>query len=477
MKKILALVLALAMMATMMIAFGEAEAKTYDLQGMTVKVRLWDSPNPYSADTDQVNIDKWLPIYEAAKAKYNCEFEFYSPTVEYDEFTTEWLQSVASGSPAWHITNNFSAMWLLAMVGNNGLEDISKALETIEMPEVFKKTAAAGDGVYGFVTGYQGTEGLVYNRAMIEEAGMEYTPTEMFMMGKWSYNDFYDYMVELQSKLPEGTYAFFIDPNYWSIFASTCNGTAHITNDLEVTMAGDAYIETMEFLQKLWNAGVCRMPNVTESGGYDNWGTPAATFDKGVEVAMTHRAGWQYGGMNNNGIDWGFVGYPWGSQVTLGVEGDYTTLSDNYRCAFYDYGMMGNVLAGVENDFPGIEKEYLLEALVNLSYDLWVSEERQAELAAMVNEEPGETAIDMGAYNTEEDAILYNFLKERNIYNCSSTLGNMEGIYACSYTGDDNITSFNSAIRYAIYDNLSMRSVLEAIAPQIEANLVAAGLK
>ncbi|MBQ4227474.1 MAG: extracellular solute-binding protein, partial [Clostridia bacterium] len=335
---------------------------------------------------------------------------------------------------------------------------------------------SVGDGVYGFVTSYQGTEGLVYNRAMIEEAGMEYTPTEMFMQAKWSYNDFYDYMVELQSKLPEGTWAFFIDPNYWNIFASAANGTAAVSNDLELTMTSEPYIETMEFLQKLWNAGVCRMPNVTESGGYDNWGTPAATFDKGVEVAMTHRAGWQYGGLNNNGIDWGFVPYPWGSNVTLGVEGDYTTLSDTYKAAFYDYGCLGNILSGVENDFPGIEKDYLIEALTHLTYDLFVSAERQAELAAMVNEEAAETEIDMGAYNTIEDATLYNFLKTRTIYNNSSTLGNAD-LLNCTYNGDERISWFGGAIRYAVYDNLSMRAVLEAVAPQIEANLVAAGMK
>jgi hypothetical protein len=476
MKKLACLVLALALLATMFVAFGEGTELKYDLKGMTVKIRLWDFPNPYSEDTDQVNIDKYLPIFDAAKAAYNCEFEFYTPTVEYDDFTTEWLQSIASGSPCWHITNNFSAMWLIAMSANNGLEDISKALETIEMPEVFKTTVSVGDGVYGFVTSYQGTEGLVYNRAMIEEAGMEYTPTEMFMQGKWSYNDFYDYMVELQSKLPEGTWAFFIDPNYWNIFASAANGTAAVSNDLELTMTSEPYIETMEFLQKLWNAGVCRMPNVTESGGYDNWGTPAATFDKGVEVAMTHRAGWQYGGLNNNGIDWGFVPYPWGSNVTLGVEGDYTTLSDTYKAAFYDYGCLGNILSGVENDFPGIEKDYLIEALTHLTYDLFVSAERQAELAAMVNEEAAETEIDMGAYNTIEDATLYNFLKTRTIYNNSSTLGNAD-LLNCTYNGDERISWFGGAIRYAVYDNLSMRAVLEAVAPQIEANLVAAGMK
>lgn len=474
MKKLLCLVLALALVAMSFCVATAEEEKKYDLQGMTVKVRNWDSPNPYAEDCTDVDKEKWLPIYEAAKAKYNCEFEFYEPTVEYDEFTTEWLQSIAAGSPAWHITNNFSAMWLLTMCANGGLEDISKALESLQIPETFKKTVSAGDGVYGFVTGYQGTEGLVYNRAMIEEAGMDMTPGEMFMAGKWSYNEFYDYMVELQSKLPEGTYAFFIDPNYWQIFASAANGTQHVDNELNVTMTSDAYIETMEFLQKLWNAGVCRMPDTTEDGGYDEWSTPSRTFDQGVEVAMTHRAGWQYGGMNNNGVDWGFVPYPWGSNVTC--EGDYTTLSDTYRSAFYDYGCMGNILAGVENDFPGIEKEYLLEALTNLCFDLFVDADKQAQLAAEAAGEGAEKELELGSYNYMEDAIIYDFLKSRTVYNNSSTIG---GFIRVDYLDDPDIqnASFSKTVEYAVYKNLSMRSVLEAIAPQVEADLIDAGLK
>ena len=81
-------------------------------------------------------------------------------------------------------------MWLITMTANNGLEEIGKALETLQMPEVFKETVVSGEGVYGFVTSYQGTEGLVYNKAMIEEAGIEFTPTEMFLNGTWSYDDF-----------------------------------------------------------------------------------------------------------------------------------------------------------------------------------------------------------------------------------------------------------------------------------------------
>ena len=467
MRKLFCLVLAVVMVASLFAAFAEGTETKYDLQGMTVKVRLWDSPNPYKEDTDQVDKDKWLPIFEGVKEKYNCEFEFYEPTVEYDDFTKEWLQSIASGSPAWHVTNNFSAMWLIAMTANDGLVDISKALETIEMPQIFKETAAVGDGVYGFVTGYQGTEGLVYNRAMIQEAGMEYTPTEMFMQAKWSYNDFYDYMVELQSKLPEGTYAFFIDPNYWNIFASAANGTAAVSNDLELTMTSEPYIETMEFLQKLWNAGVCRMPNQTESGSYDNWGTPAATFDKGVEVAMTHRAGWQMGTLNSNGLDWGFVPYPWGSGATLGEEGNYKSL-ENYYGAYYDTGYTGSVLKGVEVDFPGLDAEYVTKALVNLMYDLLCDEDQKADIKAKAD--PDYMPEPEGQFADELSGELHAWLKLRTRYNPIAAI-NSAGL-GMSYGGE---VSLYGLTRKPFDDGTAIRSTFEAAVPEIEASFRDAG--
>lgn len=59
MKKLLSLVLAFAMLLSVcVLAHGEEAAQKYDLKGMTVKVRNWDTPNPYAAETDQVDKDK-----------------------------------------------------------------------------------------------------------------------------------------------------------------------------------------------------------------------------------------------------------------------------------------------------------------------------------------------------------------------------------------------------------------------------------
>ena len=335
MKKTMTACLVLALLCSCTRSGTEQSSKTegslgdvYDLKGNTVIVRLWDSPNPYDAETSEADKAKWLPIYEAAKKKYNCNFEFYTSTANYDDMPAEWIKSVAGGKPAWHITNNLSSMWLMQLAANKALVDISKPLKNIGIPEIYQQTGKVKNGIYGFNLG-AGTEGLVFNRKMIAEAGMKYTPSEMFKMGKWSYDDFYAYVTELQNKLPKGTYAFFIDPNYWQIFAAPANGSMPIDNNFNFTALDKGFVESIEFLQKLMKAGVVRPADTDKEGKPDFWTTPAVTFDKGVEVAMTHRAMWQVGGLKGNGVDWGYVPYPWGSQVKLAKAGDYTSLSSN----------------------------------------------------------------------------------------------------------------------------------------------------
>ena len=47
--------------------------------------------------------------------------------------------------------------------------------------------------------------------------------------------------------------------------------------------------------------------------------------------------------------------------MKLGTEGDYTPVPE-FRTAYYDMGVMGVMLAGVEKDFPDLEKDYVIKA-------------------------------------------------------------------------------------------------------------------
>ncbi len=468
MKKLVTMVLVIAMFAMMMPAAFALNENGYDLQGNTVIIRLWDNVNPYAEDVSDVDKAAWLPVYEAIKEAYNCNFEFYTSTSEWDDMPAEWIQSVAGGDPAWHITNNLSSMWAMNLGVNGALADISAGLEELDMPQLFKDAGMVGEARYGFITGFPGPEGLVFNRQMIYDAGMEYDPGEMFAMGKWDYESFYNYMVELQSKLPEGHYAFFIDPNYWGIFAPPANGgQMAVHSDFTVGITSDEYIESFELLEKLIAAGCVRPANVTDSGDPDYWGTPAATFDAGVEVAMTHRAGWQMGGLNNTLSSWGYVPYPWGSGATLTVEGDYTSL-ENYYGTYYDLGLTGAVLEGIEVDFPGLEVEYVEKALVNLIYDLLWTEEAKAEIKAMAD--PDFVLEPESQFSDELSAELHTWVKQHTKFNPIANLQNA-GL-GKSYGGE---VSLYGLTRKPFNDGTSVRSTFEAAIPEIEASFRDAG--
>ncbi len=467
MKKTLAMILAVVLaLGCASFSFAE-EAYKYDLKGNTVKLRMWDSPNPYAEETSEADKALWLPRYEAIKAAYNCEFEFYTSTSEWDDMPAEWIQAVAGGVPSWHVTNNLSSMWVMNLAANGALADIKAALATLDVPQLFKDAGNVGDGSYGFITGYPGPEGLVFNRTMIEEAGMEMDPGEMFAEGMWDYESFLAYMTELQTKLPEGTYSFFIDPNYWGIFAPVANGgTMAVNTDFTLGLNGDLYIETFELLEKMIAGGLVRPVNRNEAGDPDYWGTPAATFDAGVEVAMTHRAPWQMGGLNNSGFSWGFVPYPWGSGATLTGD-DYTSL-ENYYGSYYDLGLTGAVLEGCEVDFPGLDAAYVKEALVNLIFDLLWDEEEKANIKAMAEDD---YVIEYENFFADElSAELYAWTKMHTKFN---PVANINGAgLGMSYGGE--VTLYNLT-RKPFDDGTAIRATFEAAVPEIEASFRDAG--
>ncbi len=428
--------------------------KKYDLKGVTITLldqSDLSGKNPENAEEDYLKAERQAHL-DYIQEKYNVKLEFVKvPTDDWDNMPAEIVSAYTSGNPVADVMDAYYQQ-LDTYVTNDILYDMS---------DIFAQSGDFNSNSYFSWCGSQwgvsqgmGGEGLYYNKTMIEEAGMEYTPAEMFDKGMWDYDSCYEYLKELKSKMAEDEYPLFVAPYYWALWATHANGVKIWQDNGNLGYIEEPFLEAMEFLQKLINEGLAAIPDssVTESGAtsYNNWGYPGSTFDAGETIAISHRAAWQAAGLVDK-FELGYVPYPWGSNVSLdeskiGQEGAYLTLDSNYMGSYYD----GQAIVLVK----GIEKKADPLAVMTMMTELmgWDS-----LMNGYVAEEGSQSC---GWLEDGIDKELYFFQCDRQ---------------TCEFYNSINSVDFTVAFNGTIYQNKSVRSEFESFYQADMAAMIEAG--
>ena len=426
---------------------GQAVFRAYDLGGVTIT--LLDCNSLYGTNPDAYDID-YYTMYERQEhvdyieEKYNVNLEYVTSETLFEDYYWDWneyenniVSAYESGRQVDVMMDYYEVMDIL--VAEDIFYDMSDAFAKTG---TFKNTAlySWSDGQWGVSRPYN-SEGLYYNKTWIEELGMEYTPAEMFDMGMWDYDNCYEYLKEMKSKMAEDDYPIYVAPYYWGLWATHANGVKIWQDDGRLGYTNEYFLETMEFLQKLIDEDIAAIPEIVgqnDAGlnSYNNWGFPGATFDAGEKVAIAHRADWQAAGLVDK-FELGYVPYPWGSNVSLdesliGQSGAYLTLDDNYMGSYYD----GEVIAltkGIEQKADPIAVMTMVAELVG-----WDS--------VMKNYVPEEDMQDCGWLEEGIDEDLFFFT-------CSREAGE-------SYNATQNIL-FELPWTRMIYEKMDVRETCE----------------
>ena len=417
--------------------------KAYDLGGITLT--LLDHSDIGGKNPDKDDLEDYVKAERQAhldyiESKYNVNLEFVGlPTDDWDNMDTEIVSAYTSGHPVADVMDAYY-QFLDTYVANDILYDMSADFANAG---TFKNTALfSWTGKQWGVSSGMGGEGLYYNKTWIEELGMEYTPAEMFDMGMWDYDNCYEYLKEMKSKMAADEYPIFVAPYYWGLWATHANGVKIWMDDGNLGYVNEHFLETMEFLQKLINEDIAAIPDITGQNdkgqnSYNNWGYPGSTFDAGEVVAMSHRAAWQAAGLVDK-FELGYVPYPWGSNVSLdeskiGQSGAYLTLDENYMGSYYD-GQALVLTKGVEKKGDPIAIMTMLTELMG-----WDS--------AMKNYVPEEGTQDCGWLEEGIDEDLYFFHSSRE---------------TCEFYNSINSVSFQLPWTRMVYENLGIRSECES---------------
>jgi len=223
------------------------------------------------------NVNHDNPVYAAryqerarrVEERFNVNLEF----IEDDNITAiagAWgdvpdviMASVAAGDPIAHIFRGNAAYWAPALANGGYLRNIDAYVRQNFPTSWYDFVGQASDGtVYGFMNGPgYAWNIMLYNRDMIRAAGMDMTPSEMFMAGRWSLDDFYDYLVELNQLLPDDVTPLGIHNTWWKRMASYANGGYLLNPRTSVPgLLHEATLEPLHMLQRLVAEGLHLQP-------------------------------------------------------------------------------------------------------------------------------------------------------------------------------------------------------------------------
>lgn len=439
-----------------------AAGETYDFGGATVRVSggiFGDLNEENSANASYVT--KWDMAHQVEQ-KYNIKFE-YTKLEGDDGYTT--MDAILAG-----ITNGEAYADIFCqgddiVVGlRDYLADITDSVDELQIGSIYKEAGTWAGHTYGWTYDNMGSVYvMVYSRDYLASIGMDTTPTDMFEQGKWSYDDCIEYLTELKSKLPDGTYPIGVHTNHWVSMAPAANGVVSVDSEGGIHLADEAYCSALDFYKQLLQLGLAYPitdVEIVEGGGIStnqtySLSTLSAVGNPGTHVISMAEA-WQMEGLQSSLGDWGIVPWPWDPNFVT-CDGDYKTLSENYKTA---QSIWTDVLvpkaeyrAAGAKDIPDIVLHKIAQDFVNLtSADGAAARLKmyEAEKNGEKYENLGYTPGSAGAFSTMQDVNIYDWLHSRVVCDwghCMNSNGyvmvNRNAAYVIA-NGDDSRSSGES---------------------------------
>ncbi len=374
--------------------------ETYDFDGTKIKV--------FGSSWGDVDSDD--PVKQEAvkfvEEKYNIEFEkaeLASPESSWDD---QIITSISNGDPIVDIiTLNPDCMLSCFMQGV--MLDITDYVDDLKIGSIYTEAGTWQGKTYGISFDNLGDSWcLVYDRDYLKEIGMEKTPTDMFMEGKWSYSDFEAYCADMKAKLPEDVYPIGQYPFHWGVMAAGANGSVVCDMNCRLGLLDEGYLEALTFYADLEKKGLAfPMKQSTDAEGNIVQDIAYAMSDE--RIVMKRAEAWELSGIT---YEYGITFWPWGSQVTC--TGDYTTLSDNYKVTAAYWGVDSIVAQSV--DKLGIPAD----VMVQIVYDYRAAMRGETGLQFMHDaydsEQAGEATYGESygkprSFSTKQDIELYDW--------------------------------------------------------------------
>ncbi len=291
----------------------------FDLGGKTIRIVSWYDMTIPEENPDDIKRKENL---EALMAKHNFKVEYI--TIDWFEYTEKVSSSLLAGEPIGELIRYARPWGIPSLVKQNLFWEMDDLVTNWDVfNPVYAKTFAEYNGKsYGFETGTLGSNGIYYNRTLMNELGMK--PLQEYVdEDNWNWETFIKVAKEANRDTNnDGT----VDT--WGLAGGGLITQALAANETDL-VAGNKQnlddpkvVEAMEFISKI---GVEKIARPTEGG---DWKEPGQFFRQG-NTLMIFGADWEKPVYSNDMKDYdvGFVPFPKGPSAKEGYHGVDGTVS------------------------------------------------------------------------------------------------------------------------------------------------------
>lgn len=285
----------------------------FDLDGRTLRIVSWYDMTIPEENPDDIQRKENL---EALMKKHNFKVEYI--TIDWFEYTEKVSSSLLAGEPIGELIRYARPWGIPSLVKQNLFWEVDDFVTNWDVfNEKFSKVFAAYNGKsYGFETGTLGSNGIYYNRTLMNELGMK--PLQEYVNeDNWNWDTFIKVAKEANRDTNnDGT----VDT--WGLAGGGLINQALASNETDLIVGNKQnlddpkVVEAMEFINKL---AVEKVIRPTEGG---DWTEPGQFFRQG-NTLMVFGADWEKPGYTNDmkEYDVGFVPFPQGPSAVEGYHG------------------------------------------------------------------------------------------------------------------------------------------------------------
>ena len=293
-----------------------------------------------NADSALTDIDPFLEKYTQAdkvykqkawtdvQKEYNCTIKVvkYPDVAPWGTARVNWIIDNATAGTSQCDFGMVSGAWINRFSAANAAVDTSDYFRNYGMNQIeaaLKEASSAGTKYHAVSMGLSPSRtyivnGLFYNYGLIKKLGLK-TPAELFNDGEWTYDGFYNWCLEAQKLLDEGSYVLAGSPAmYWAGMVNSSGVKLADKTRMELNISHSYSLQAISTLRNLVDAG-CYATKLDNGLAVDAACTPfrdqKALFQPGQYWFVNASNRWPSDMWGEGSTEYGYVPFPYPSTV------------------------------------------------------------------------------------------------------------------------------------------------------------------